>query len=155
VLSNVASLQALVVGLATTSVGPADSASLQITITDGASTVTASLVHAGKNSAVTCSQASELRVSVTTSLGTSNEPLLCGPGTDLPSYRLDVMTPLYGVGAAVARLKTPFSVTLATTTSGSSAATGTYMGAWLDTSGVQRTAGSGTSSSYAVSQAGG
>lgn len=155
VLADIASLDALSVALATASVGPGDSATLQVAASDGTAAASFTLTHVGSQGATTCAQGGELRAAVTDALGTTTQTLLCGPSSTLPSYKVDVLTPIYGFGAALARLQAPFSLTLSTATTGSASATGTYMGAWLDSGGVQRLAGNGQATTFSVDQSGG
>lgn len=146
----VQSLEALVVGLATTGGTGAGSATLTLTATDSsvpASTVTATLTHVGQGP--DCN--GEVRL---VAAGTPF-PLLCGVGATLGSaatpYRVDLLDPTKGFGAALSRLKAPYSLTFVTSTTGSGGfAASTYTATWLDSSGIERVAGTGVATAKPV-----
>lgn len=151
VLADVAGLTALVLSLASSGVNNNDIAWVQASATDGTETATIRVTHAGRNQAVDCAD-KELRITVTTSAGTTDHVLTCGVGSALGGRAVDALDGVYGFRAALRRLDAPYSVTL--TDGGTGTAAGTFTAVWSDSNGLVQVAGSGQSSSFSVSQSG-
>ncbi|MEA3189428.1 MAG: hypothetical protein QOD77_10 [Thermoplasmata archaeon] len=152
--AEVASVHGIVLGLTSSVVGNNDHAFVQVAATDGASTVTARLLHSGQSGSTTCDNTAELRLETTTSSGTTYQPLLCDINNDLPLYRIDVTGAAYTFAAAVARLEPPLTLTF--TDGGVGAVVvGTYSAVWENTDGWMQSTGTGQSGSYSFTQSGG
>jgi hypothetical protein len=164
VLSDVEFLQALVIRLSTDNVGNADEAWVSVVATDGTSTITALITHAGKPNGAGPNEAgclnSELRLEVTSDFPpsgpvTSIQALLCELAEDLSGYSLDLTSNFYPFVDAVERLETPYTLTLTDDAAGGSAsATGSYAAAYLDSSDRDQGAGSGEAVDYTLDQLG-
>jgi hypothetical protein len=163
-LSDVVSLESLVVLLRTANVGNDDEAFATVVASDGTDSVTAVLTHAGKlggagPNAAGCLN-SELRLEVTVDMDpfapvTTTQALLCELAADLTGYSVDLASPLYEFGRAADRLQTPFSVRLTDGESGGSAqADGSFGAAYVDAAGIDRGLGSGQSIDLAIDRPG-
>lgn len=142
------SLEALVLGLATSGAGGAgNSASLTATATDGTgATVTARVAHDGSGSS--CTGQLSLTLSGSSVPAATSQVLLCGVGAALASagdpYRVNLLDPVYGFGAAVGRLQPPVALTFTTATTGTGTVqASTYAAVWIATDGAEGVAGTG------------
>lgn len=143
-------LEGLVVGIATTGATGTGSATLTITATDSAvppATAVATVSHQGNGP--DCN--GEVRLVV----GGTPFPLLCGVGGTLGSaaapYRVDLLDPTKGFGAALGRLKAPLSIAFSTsTTGGGGFAASTYAAVWLGSDGMEQVLGTGVASAQPV-----
>lgn len=153
-------LQALVVLLETSDVGNDDEAWVEVVADDGDDTVTARMTHAGKLAGAGPNEAgclnSELRLEVTIDIApvapsTSVQALLCELAEDLTGYSLDLVSPAYPFADAVARLATPFTLTLTDDAGGGSAAAdGYYSLAYVDADGQESGVGGGQPTDYTM-----
>ncbi len=101
--------------------------------------MTAQVYH--KATTTNCGTSKEVSLTVASATTTV---LLCTPSNTLttPGLRIDLMDSGYGLRSTLARLESPFSLVF---TSGTTGASSTYAAVWEDTSGVEKTKGSGTS----------
>lgn len=154
-LTDVRSLQAFSLRLESSGVqGGGQEAFVTATASDGAATVTASLVHTDDAASVGCAASGlVLRVTTSTTGVTRTVPLLCQVGSAIPEYTLDVLAqPLYT--AAMRDLDGAFTLAV---TEGSIGATaqGTYAAVWLDANGRDHAIGAGSPTALSIDEEGG
>jgi hypothetical protein len=144
--SGLASVHSLVVGIVTASVTGNAVASVTLTATSSTTTVTAVLRHVANGAQYGCTGAA-LGLNLTvTGRPAASQAILCGVGAGLGAsgnpYRVDLMAPLYGVAPALSSLRAPYSMTLTSTSAGSTM-TATYALVYLDADGRSRAVGPG------------
>ncbi len=154
-ITNIEVLNHLHLSLDTTNVNNANSqAWMQASLSDGTTTFTARLVHAGTDTIPSCSGRG-IALTVTTSTGTRQHTILCEPGPAVTDFTVDILDSKYGLVGRLGDLDT-FSLSITTGSSGGGApsASGTFLAVW-NTDGHTQVAGTGTSSpGYTVTRTG-
>lgn len=148
--ANIRHIESLIVSMTSASVNPSDSARALVVIDDGTRQATLQFTHAGKSLATMCAEA-ELRIAVTGPAGSYSKALLCGVGTSLNDYPVDLLEPSLGLKASLASMVPPFDITLTdSVTAGSATVNAKFAAVFEDMDGSVNGIGSSASLTFAL-----